>query len=262
MFTKEFLKEQLQKMGLRSTDTVLIHTSMKAIGEVENGADGVIDAFCEYLSEGLFLVPTHTWGNVMEEQPVYDVRTTSACIGALPNAAVLRKDGVRSLHPSHSMWGHGKRAAEFLEGEEKLPTPMPAGSAWARLADEDAKILLIGVKNNRNTFIHAVEELADVPDRLRKIPYTKFIHDENGNVYESTMAAHFCSRSMDVSQYFVNFEKPLVELGAQKFGKLGDAEVRIIDARKCRDIIMKIWERADRDICIDYMEIPEEWYKD
>ena len=51
-------------MGLCSTDTVTIHTSMKAIGEVEGGADTVIDAFCESLDEGLFLVPTHTWSYV------------------------------------------------------------------------------------------------------------------------------------------------------------------------------------------------------
>lgn len=262
MFTKEYLKEQLKTMGLCSTDTVLIHTSMRAVGEVENGADGVIDAFCEYLSDGLFLVPTHTWGNVTEEQPVYDVAGTPTCIGALPNVAAFRKDGVRSLHPSHSIWGHGERAAEFLKGEESLPTPMPPGSAWARLAEEQAKILLIGVKNNRNTFIHAVEELIDVPDRLRSISYTKYIHDAEGNVFESRMAAHYCSRSQDVSQQFVNFEKPLVELGAETFGKLGNAEVRIIDAAKCQEIICRIWERADRDLCVEYMDIPEEWYRE
>lgn len=60
MYTKEELKLQLQRMNIQKDDTILIHTSMKAIGPVENGADGVIDAFCEYLEDGLFLVPTHT----------------------------------------------------------------------------------------------------------------------------------------------------------------------------------------------------------
>ena len=45
MFTKEQLKEQIRQMGIQPNDTVLIHTSMKAIGEVEGGADTVIDAF-------------------------------------------------------------------------------------------------------------------------------------------------------------------------------------------------------------------------
>ena len=262
MFTKEFLKEQIRAMGILPTDTVLIHTSMRAIGQVENGADGVIDAFREVLSDGLFLVPTHTWGNVNRETPHYDVRTTPSCIGALPTAAVFRKDGFRSLHPSHSIWGYGKNAEEFLRGEEKLLDPMPPGSAWSRLAEVGAKILLLGVENNRNTFIHAVDEWMDLPDRLVNPDYTKYIHDVNGNVYETRMKIHHCSKTNDVSRYFVNFEKPLVELGAQGFGKFGNAEVRIVDAAKCRDVICKIWKHADRDICVDYMEIPEEWYKD
>ena len=53
MFTKDQLKNQLAGMGILPTDTVLIHTSLKAVGPVENGPDGFIDAFCEYLSEGL-----------------------------------------------------------------------------------------------------------------------------------------------------------------------------------------------------------------
>ena len=53
MFTKAELKEQLRQMGVKSSDTVLIHTSLHAMGPVEGGADGVIDAFCEYLQDGL-----------------------------------------------------------------------------------------------------------------------------------------------------------------------------------------------------------------
>ena len=42
VYTKEDLKEQLRQMGLKPTDTVLIHSSMKAVGEVEGGA-GCLD---------------------------------------------------------------------------------------------------------------------------------------------------------------------------------------------------------------------------
>ena len=39
VYTKEDLREQLRQMGLKPTDTVLIHSSMKAVGEVEGGAE-------------------------------------------------------------------------------------------------------------------------------------------------------------------------------------------------------------------------------
>ena len=44
MYTKEDLKRQLETMGLTGKETILIHSSMKAIGEVEGGADTVLDA--------------------------------------------------------------------------------------------------------------------------------------------------------------------------------------------------------------------------
>ena len=53
MYTKEELKQQLRNVGLTGKETILIHSSMKAIGEVEGGADIVLDAWMEYFSEGL-----------------------------------------------------------------------------------------------------------------------------------------------------------------------------------------------------------------
>ncbi len=48
MYTKEELKQQLRNVGLTGKETILIHSSMKAIGEVEGGADIVLDAWMEY----------------------------------------------------------------------------------------------------------------------------------------------------------------------------------------------------------------------
>ncbi|MBQ2863318.1 MAG: AAC(3) family N-acetyltransferase, partial [Clostridia bacterium] len=145
MLTQTDIHRFLSDNGIKPTDTVLVHTSFRSLGGVEGGCDGFIDAMCEYLSEGLFLVPAHTWANVTEHAPVFDVRRTPACIGALPNTAIKRADGVRSLHPTHSLVAFGTRAGEFVRGEERAASPCPVGFAWSRLYDEGAKILLIGV---------------------------------------------------------------------------------------------------------------------
>lgn len=261
MYTKEDLMAQLAAMDIAPTDTVLIHTSMRAIGPVENGADGVIDAFRDYLREGLFLVPTHTWDSVSREQPVYDVRSSVPCIGTLPTVAAFRPDGIRSLHPTHSIWAVGKGAADYIRGEEDARSPGAPGYAWDRLAQVGAKILLIGVGHDKNTFIHAVEEVADIPDRLEQIPWDATILDWEGKEYRRPFVLHHCSRSSDVSRQFVNFEKPLRELGAQKEGKLGNANVKIVDAKLCKEIILKICSRTTEDLCVRYMDLPESLYR-
>ena len=40
MYTKEQLKKQLENMGLTGNETILIHSSMKSIGEVAGGEIG------------------------------------------------------------------------------------------------------------------------------------------------------------------------------------------------------------------------------
>ena len=42
-YNYEELIEQIKNMGIKPSDTVIIHSSMKSIGDVEGGADTVID---------------------------------------------------------------------------------------------------------------------------------------------------------------------------------------------------------------------------
>ena len=84
-YTKEDLKEQLRKMGFSGNDAVMVHSSMKALGNVEGGADTVVDAFIEFFSEGMFMTPTHTWKQMSEEYAVFDPKNEPACVGIIPN---------------------------------------------------------------------------------------------------------------------------------------------------------------------------------
>lgn len=260
MFTKNELSAQMQQMGLHSSDTVLIHTSMRAVGAVEGGADGLLDAFCEYLHDGLFLVPTHTWLSVNSAHPVYDVRSSVPCTGIVSVRAAARQDGFRSLHPTHSMWGFGAEAKAFLQGEENAGSPCPPGFCWDRLGDRGAKILLIGVKHNRDTFLHSVDERAGLPDRLGEA-FSVTIVDSSGEKRQSSIRPHFCSRAEDVSAYYVNFEEPFVRTGIQSFGRLGNAEVRILDAAAARELVLKAYARGNEAQFLRYGTIPEELYR-
>jgi len=262
VITKEQLKADLRAMGIGPGDTVLIHTSLRAVGTVEGGANGFIDAFREYLRDGLLLIPTHTWDNVTRENPVYDVRSTVPCIGTVPRVAAFRPDGKRSLHPTHSIWAAGKGAAEFIAGEEQARTPGPPGFAWARLGEIGAKTLLIGVEHNRNTFLHAVEELAGIPNRIHPEPFPVTIYDHRGEKITHPFSGHFCTLTRDVSAQYVNFEEAFTRMGVQTFGKLGSATVRVVDAAKCSALVQRICSRADRDVCVEKMEIPPCWYSD
>ena len=123
MYTKQNLKDHLRDMGLLPTDAVMIHSSMKAIGEVQGGADTVLDALMEYFAPGLLMLPTHTWAQMNETYNVFDPQTEPACVGILPNLFMKRPGVVRSLHPTHSIAAFGPSAQAYIDGEINCTTP-------------------------------------------------------------------------------------------------------------------------------------------
>ena len=256
MLTKTQLRTFLKEKGILPSDTVVIHISMRAVGEVECGCDGIIDAVKDYLSDGMLVIPTHTWANVDQNQPIFNVKTTAPCIGALPTVASKREDGVRSLHPTHSVAVFGKNAREFVRGEQFSTSPAPVGGLWSRLYDVKAKILLIGVGLNRNTFIHAVDEMLDLPDRLEPpIPLT--VIDELGNEYEVNFRKH----GFTGSENFGKFKDALDHHGALSYGKLGNADVMIFDAYKGTEVIKRLWSASDFDLVKEDKPIPKSYYE-
>lgn len=170
IYKKEDLKEQLHNMGLTGSETILIHSSMKAIGNVEGRADTVLDVWMDYFSKGLLLLPTHTWKTVNVDNPIYNPLETPSCVGILTNLFMKREGVIRSLHPTHSMAGYGENAARYLAGEEYNNTPCTPGGCYDRLKEVNGKVLLVGVGHERNTYIHSVEEVLNIPNRLSDKP--------------------------------------------------------------------------------------------
>lgn len=123
MHTKDSLIAQLSAM-LPSDATVLMHSSCKSLGQMENGGDTILDALTEYFSRGLVVLPTHTWATVNDRQPVYDVLYTPVCIGLLPELFRKRPGVHRSWHPTHSVAAFGADAEEFVRGDENCRRPV------------------------------------------------------------------------------------------------------------------------------------------
>lgn len=262
MITKQDITNLLKSCNITPSDKVTIHCSLKAIGEIENGVDGLIDGFCEYLTEGLFIVPTHTWDSVDKEHPFYDVKTTVPCIGTLAKVAAFRADGVRSLHPTHSVTVFGKNAAEFVKGEECASSPASVGSCLSRLYEENGKVLLVGVGHERNTYLHAIDERLDIPNRLNPEGYEITVKDYNGNLLKTPLFhGHFTAGlNTCVSDFYPNYKTVFERTGAVTYHELGDALVYCCDARKMTDVVAKIRENTEKDFWIADMEIPEEYY--
>lgn len=259
MHTFDSLILDLKNMNIDPKGTLMIHSSMKAIGDVEGGADTVLDALIHYMRDGLLVLPTHTWESINEENSIYDSRTDPSCVGLLTNVFLKRPGVLRSLHPTHSVAALGRDAGEYISGEETACTPCPKDGCWGRLYSRNATILFIGCRFNRNTYLHSVEEWNNIPDRLSKGTSEMFIVDSKGNKHRVDMHRHSCSFTDDVSQNYVVLEPACEAAGILHRGSFGSASCIVCGAKPVADLATRLLE-LNPNLFSSMAPIPKEWY--
>lgn len=247
-------------MGLLPEDTILVHSSMKSIGEVEGGADTVLDALMEYFSEGLLILPTHTWKSMSKEHYIFDPNHEPACVGILPNLFMKRKGVVRSLHPTHSVAVYGNDKYTFIEGEENRTTPCSKGGVYDRLRDRNAKILLLGVGHERNTYIHCVEELLNVPERFTKEPTYFEIVMPDGSMKGCYMYRHDNPIQPHISETYPKLEQAYYDRLVAKKVRFGDASCILCDANGIFEVTKDVLSHHINCL-IELDEIPSKWWQ-
>ena len=262
MVSERDVLRMMEEFNIPRDAKVTIHASLRSVGGIEGGADGLIDSFSKYLSDGLLLVPTHTWATVNRDNPIYDVRQTPPCIGALADAAAFRRDGFRSLHPTYSMTGFGREAESYLAGEENAKTPAPVGGALSRLAEEDGYVLLVGVGLEQNVFLCAVDEMAEspFPGHLSRRPFDIQIYDRAGRRFlDRGYRPH---ENAGGSHGFPRLARAFRATGATETGSLGLARVECGSCPAMADVMGRVLSRADRDPLLSKEEITEDLYLD
>lgn len=237
MHTKNSLIEDLNRTEIRKNGTLLIHSSMKAVGEVEGGGDTVLDAFIDYMNEGLLLFPTHSWSDENLRDGIYNPKTEPACVGILPNLFMKRAGAVRSMHPTHSVTAMGNRAQAYVLRDSEVYTPCPRNGCFAGLYDEDAQLLFLGATLKTNTFIHSIEEWMNIPDRINPQPRKIKLLYEDGDVREIDFYGHYSSRG-DVSKNYDKLLIPMINMGIAKEVKIGDAASCLVEVKPMADWVM------------------------
>ncbi len=257
MYTKRDIIEHLIEIGIEKDDTLLVHSSMKAIGEVDGGADTILDAFMEYMKEGLLIFPTHTWNQINDEYRVFRVATEPSCVGLLTNLFLKRPGVVRSWHPTHSVAAYGKDAEEYVSGEELSETPCPRTGCWGKLYDRKAKILFLGCSPKKNTYLHGVEEWNKIENRLTDYYHPYQIMTPEGNLIDRPMRGHK-SPVVDISFNYDKMMIPFLHSGVAKEGRIGDAKCFLCDAVGMAELTSTYLQR-DPDLFLTGDPVPEDW---
>ena len=183
--------------------------------------------------QGLLAAPTHTWATVSDKQPVFHQTYSPSTVGVLTNVLRLRRNAVRSLHPTHSVAAIGVRANEFCAGHERDETPCSPLSPYGKLIDWGGKVVLLGVDLTRCTFFHCLEEVAGLGDiwTLDRERRRRYLIRHDGTLVQSWIRDHIGH----MSDNYGRVERELREAGAMTICQKDRCIMRIVDAVRARD---------------------------
>ncbi|MCH9651801.1 MAG: AAC(3) family N-acetyltransferase [Deltaproteobacteria bacterium] len=175
--TEQRLRSDLEGLGVKEGDMLVVHSSLSSLGWVLGGAPTVVRAVLGALgSTGTLVMPAATpqcgeptmgpdrsadeshLGEVRDHLPVFDPQTTPTSLGAIPETFRTWPGTLRSHHPLESICARGPIAQRIVR-DHPLAFSEGPGSPFDKLYQSGARVLLLGVGFNRCTALHFAESL-------------------------------------------------------------------------------------------------------
>lgn len=200
------IQKDLINLGVKEDDTIICHSSLSSMGHVEYGAITFIVALCDLVAKnGTVIFPAFSYVDA-NKNFLFSYHDNSVCVGLIPETFRKFPGVVRSLHPSHSVCALGKNAIEITKNHILDETPLGSNSPFQLLPKYKGKLLMLGCGLYCNSFIHALEEIANVPYVLGDYKTYKII-DENGNTFNKDYKIHYFIR--ENGQIIQKYERTL-----------------------------------------------------
>jgi aminoglycoside 3-N-acetyltransferase len=161
----------LHRLGIAPGSVLEVHASLRSLGQVDGGADTVIEALMEAVGEqGAIVMPSYPVSPGMaatsEERQrgitwkvrvlSFDDHTTRTGMGTIADRFRDRADVVRNIDSFFAYTAWGKDAAVLAEGLHHLVA-------------RGGQVLLLGVQMDRCSCLHLAEERVPLPIDLQQL---------------------------------------------------------------------------------------------
>lgn len=235
VLTKEKIKKILRKMGIKSGDRIVVHSSLSSLGYVKGGPGTVCKAFMKIVTKkGTILMPSFNFGGPFDKggPGYYSPLETPTSTGAIPDYFWRMKDVFRSLNPTHSIAAWGKDAKDYVKGHHKTLT-VGENSPLGILEKNGGKVVLIDAYGS-NTFYHIVEMTNNVPclgkrttEYPVKLPSGKMVKCRSWGWKQKS-----CEIADEVEYLKLMNKKKMI-----KQGKIENGIILVFKMKDCRKVI-------------------------
>ncbi|MFD0030032.1 aminoglycoside N(3)-acetyltransferase [Streptomyces sp. NPDC055059] len=238
LVTRSTLIADLRALGVRPGDTLLLHSSLSALGWVCGGAVSVVQGLLHTLGpDGTLTVPTHTggnsdpaqwrrppvpqewWAGIRASMPAYDMAVTpSEGMGVIAETARRWPGALRSAHPQTSFAAVGPQAAAITHGHA-TDCSLGEDSPLARLEERDARVLLLGTRFATCTSFHLAEYR--IPSPRRTVMGRAVLTPDGGRRWETVTEIDISADGFD------ELGAALERDGGVVRGRVGAADARL-----------------------------------
>jgi aminoglycoside 3-N-acetyltransferase len=179
--TRTSLREDLNRLGVASGDSLMIHAAMSKVGRLMNGPDALIGALLDTVGPSGTILAYTDWDAVYEEllddhgrvspewrdhAPAFDPVTSRAMRdnGVIAEFIRTTPGAMRSGNPGASVAAVGARA-DWFTADHPVDYGYGVGSPLAKLIETHGKVLLVGAPFDTMTLLHHAEHLAHIPNK-------------------------------------------------------------------------------------------------
>ena len=216
--TREILLAQLQDLGIRQGDVLLVHTAFSRIAPIQGGVATLIESLLDVLgAKGTLVMPSMSY----EDDVVFDAKETPCPEMGVVADSFWRLSGVQRSNNHHAFAALGPQAP-WITQPHPWDVPHGLNSPAGRVYELGGQILLLGVDHDANTCLHLAENLAGVRYRLPK--HLTILRDNQPTRVTYDEIDHCCQNFQKMNQH-------LTELGLQQTGHVGQGTGRLMPAR-------------------------------
>jgi len=265
MHSRQQLADDCRKLGVRPGQTLMVHASVRAVGEVAGGPDQIHLAITDALTgDGTLMMyagcPRHYdevgRGNltpaqereVLEKLPAFDARTARSARdhGVLVEFLRTWPDTRVNEHVARFVF-RGRHAARLI-----APQPwnyaFGAGSPLERFLELDGRILLLGSDHDTVTFLHYAEHILDVPDK-RIVRYRVPVEEGERRVwrdqeeFDTAEGAH----PNWPDRFFARITDGYLTRARNPGGRIGHARSHVLPARELLAFALPVMKAVAAD---------------